>query len=45
MELFKRNGVKYLISDSSYFNQTDSLKLYIADNIGNYKNINIYRLK
>ena len=45
MKMYKRNGVEYLITDSSYFNKTEYLQAYVKNKIGNYKNINIYRLK
>jgi hypothetical protein len=45
MELYKNNGVKFLISDSTFFINTPYLQSYIQSKIGNYRNINIYKLK
>lgn len=45
MNLYKQNGAKYLISDSSYYNSHKDLALFVQSKIGNYKNIDIYKLK
>jgi hypothetical protein len=44
MQFYKKNGVRFLISDSALCKQ-DYLLPYLNKKIGNYQNINIYNLE
>jgi hypothetical protein len=43
MKLYKENGVKYLIIDKSIINE-NYLQPYLDEKIGQYKNLNIYKI-
>jgi len=45
IEMYKRNGVKYMVADTSFINKEQSFNPYIESKIGTYMNLNIYRLK
>lgn len=45
MKLYKRNGVEFLIIDTSAYNKQQYLQSYVDVKKGSYKNINIYKLK
>lgn len=45
MRMFKRNGVEYLIVDTAYYNKEKELQFYVQNKLGNYKNIDVYKLK
>jgi len=44
LDYFKINGVIYLIADTLFINNQEYIKPYLNYKIGNYRNINIYKL-
>ena len=45
MQLYKRNGVQFLIADTAYYNKNQYLDTYIQSKIGSYMNLDVYELK
>jgi hypothetical protein len=44
MDYYKQRNVKYVIADSTFINNEDSLKPFLGSKIGQYKNLDIYSL-
>jgi len=45
MEIYKRNGVEYLVADTSFLNNQSYLEPYIGEKVGEYMNLDIFRLR
>jgi 4-amino-4-deoxy-L-arabinose transferase-like glycosyltransferase len=45
MQLYKQNGVQYLVSDTSYYFDQKTIHSYVQSKIGHFQNIGIYLLK